>query len=164
MDKNYIFSSVTAEMKMKRMAYEIIENNRGESHIILAGIRDNGSVIAEHLRDILREISDISIELIHLAFNKKNPGPISLSRPLDFTDKVIILVDDVTNSGKTLLYGLKPFLDYYPRKIQTLVLVERTHKTYPIHPDYVGLSLATTIQEHISVEVEQDRVTGAYLD
>ena len=77
---------------------------------------------------------------------------------------MIIIIDDVTNSGKTLLYALKPFLEYYPRKIQTLVLVERSHKTYPIHPDYVGLSLATTLQDHIYVEVKDNEITGAYLD
>jgi len=69
----------------------------------------------------------------------------------------------VANSGKTLLYALKPFLDYQPQKIQTLILVERSHKTFPIHPDYVGLSIATTLQEHIYVEVNSEEVLGAYL-
>ncbi|MET0243089.1 MAG: phosphoribosyltransferase family protein [Flavitalea sp.] len=79
-------------------------------------------------------------------------------------DKVIILVDDVANSGKTLLYALKPFLEFHPKKIQIVVLVGRTHKSFPIQPDYVGLSLSTTFQEHIFVEVNGERVTGAWME
>ena len=101
--------------------------------------------------------------MITISFDKKNPTSIDLSKQVDFNEKIIIIIDDVTNSGKSLLYSLKPFLEYYPKKIQTLVLVERSHKTYPIHPDYVGLSLATTLQEHIYVEVKDDEITGAYI-
>jgi pyrimidine operon attenuation protein/uracil phosphoribosyltransferase len=78
--------------------------------------------------------------------------------------KVVILVDDVANSGKTLLYALKPFLSFHPRKIQTLVLVERTHKMFPVNSDYVGLSVATTLQENIIVEVSNGEVTGAWME
>ena len=76
---------------------------------------------------------------------------------------MIIVIDDVSNSGKTLLYAMKPFIEYNPKKIQILVLVERTHTSFPVRPDYVGLSIATTIQEHIFVEVKGEEVTGAYL-
>ena len=82
---------------------------------------------------------------------------------MDFTGKAIILIDDVTNSGKTMLYALQPLLPFYPKEIQTLALVERSHKAFPIHTDYVGISLATTLQDHIYVEVDGDRVTGAYI-
>jgi pyrimidine operon attenuation protein/uracil phosphoribosyltransferase len=82
---------------------------------------------------------------------------------MDFTNKVIILVDDVANSGKTLLYALKPFLAFHPKKIQMLVLVERSHNSFPVHPDYVGLSVSTTLQEHIYVEVEEGKIAGTYL-
>ncbi len=88
----------------------------------------------------------------------------TLIRPVDFNDRVVILVDDVTNSGKTLMYALKPFLQQYPKKIQMLVMVERSHKKFPVQPDYVGLSLSSTLHEHIYVEVEGDRITGAYLE
>jgi len=163
MEKKYILSSSAVAMKLRRMAYEILENNRGENHIILAGIHDSGSVVASQLQSILTEISPISTQLITIRFDKKHPSVIDISNQTDFTDKVIIIIDDVTNSGKTLLYALKPFLEYYPRKIQTLVLVERSHKTYPIHPDYVGLSLSTTLQDHIFVEVTNNEISGAYL-
>ena len=163
-EKNYILSADVAEKKLRRMAYEILENNIGESHVILAGIRQNGYVMARNLMALLKEISDKSIQLIGLSLDKKHPSTIDIDTVVDFNDKVVILVDDVTNSGKTLLYALKPFLQHYPKKIQILVMVERSYKKYPVQADYVGLSLSTTLQEHIYVEVEGDRITGAYLE
>ena len=150
-------------MKLKRMAYEILENNPGESELILAGIKENGLAVAKQIQEILRQISPVTTQLLSLSFDKKKPAEITVSDKIDFNDKVIILVDDVANSGKALLYALKPFLQFYPRKIQTAVLVERSHKTYPVHPDYVGISLSTTLQEHIYVEVEGEKIKGAYL-
>lgn len=163
MEKKIILTSSAAAMKLRRMAYEILENNQGENHLILAGIKGSGFVVASQLKAILTEISTVSTELITIEFDKKRPASIDLSNKMDFNDKIIIIIDDVTNSGKCLLYALKPFLEFYPKKIQTLVLVERSHKTYPIHPDYVGLSLATTLQEHIYVEVKDNEITGAYI-
>ena len=163
MEKKYILSELYASMKLKRIAYEILENNPGEKELILAGIKDNGLVVARQINEILKEISLVSTQLLSLSFDKKIPGEITLSEKIDFNDKVIILIDDVANSGKALLYALKPFLQFYPRKIQTAVLVERSHKTYPVHPDYVGISLSTTLQEHIYVEVDGDKIKGAYL-
>jgi pyrimidine operon attenuation protein/uracil phosphoribosyltransferase len=161
--KNYILNRSVAEKKMRRMALEIMENNPDEKQIILAGIRESGSVIARNIQQQLAEVSEIQTELITLSFDKKTPGDIRLSRSMDFDDKVIIVIDDVSNSGKTLLYSMKPFIEFHPRKIQTLVLVERTHTSFPVRPDYVGLSIATTIQEHIYVEVEGEHVLGAYM-
>jgi len=109
-------------------------------------------------------MAPVKTELITITLDKKNPSDIQLSSTPDFNDKVIIVIDDVANSGKTLLYALKPFLAYHPRKIQALVLVERSHNSFPVHPDYSGISIATTLQEHIFVEVEGDDVVGAYLE
>jgi pyrimidine operon attenuation protein/uracil phosphoribosyltransferase len=83
---------------------------------------------------------------------------------LNFDNLNVVIIDDVTNSGRTILYALKPLMDFHPKRVQTLALVERMHKTFPIKPDYVGLSVATTLQEHIQVEVENGEVTGAYLE
>ena len=163
-EKNYILSADVAEKKLTRMAFEVLENNIGENHVILAGIQHNGYVIAQKLLELLKGISDISFELISISMDKKHPSEINLESSIDFNDKVVILVDDVTNSGKTLMYALKPFLQQYPKKIQILVMVERSHKKYPVQPDYVGISLTSTLQEHIYVEVEGDRITGAYLE
>lgn len=165
MTRNYILNKETVARKLQRMAYEIIENNIDEKQIILAGIRENGSVIARNIEKLLLSIkSDLDIWNIDIALDKKSPHDIKLSGETDFTDKVIIVIDDVANSGRTMLYAIKPFLAYLPKKIQTLALVERTHKAYPVNTDYVGLSVATTLQEHIFVEVEGDEVSGAYME
>ena len=162
-DKKYILSKEVVEKKLRRMAYEILENNTDEKEIILAGIRESGSVVARVIQKMLGEIASIKTELITITLDKKHPTDVSLSEKIDFNEKVIILVDDVSNSGKTLLYALKPFITVHPKKIQILILVERTHTSFPVRPDYVGLSIATTIQEHIFVEVKGEEVTGAYL-
>jgi len=162
-EKKYILSKEVAEKKLQRMAYEILENNMDEKEIILAGIRESGSVVAKVIQQMLAKISSIKTELITITLDKKEPTDVSLSRSIDLNGKVIILIDDVSNSGKTLLYALKPFIEFQPKKIQTLVLVERTHTSFPVRPDYVGLSIATTFQEHIFVEVKGEVVMGAYL-
>lgn len=146
------------------MAYEILEHNAEEKGIILAGIREHGSVIAKCIQKILGEISELQTELISLSLDKKKPAEIHLEPQVNLNDKVVILVDDVSNSGRTLTYALKPFLQSHPKKIQTLVLVERKHTAFPVQPDYVGLSVATTLQEHIYVEVEGEKVMGAWME
>ena len=162
-EKKYILSKEVVEKKLRRMAYEIVENNIDEKEIILAGIRESGSVVARVIQKMLGEISSIKTDLVTITLDKREPTDVSLSKAFDFNEKVIVLIDDVSNSGKTLLYALKPFIAFHPKKIQILVLVERTHTSFPVRPDYVGLSIATTIQEHIFVEVKGEEVTGAYL-
>lgn len=161
--KNYILSKEVAEKKLRRMAYEILEDNFEEKEITLAGIREHGSVVARHIQKLLSEISSFKTELITISLDKKEPKEVTLSKSFNFNGKVIVVIDDVANSGKTLLYALKPFLGFHPKKIQFLVLVERSHTSFPVRPDYVGLSVATTLQEHIYVEVTGEEVTGAYL-
>jgi pyrimidine operon attenuation protein/uracil phosphoribosyltransferase len=163
MPKNYILDEGTAARKLHRMAYEILENNLDEQELILAGIRDSGSVIARNIQQLLQQIGNLKTDIIDISLDKKNPGEITLSKKMDFTNKVIVVIDDVANSGKTMLYAMKPFLAFHPKKIQTLALVERTHKKYPVKTDYVGLSLATTLQEHIYVDVENNTIKGAYM-
>ena len=163
LEKKYVLNHKVAEQKMRRMALEIIENNHDEPELILAGIRDSGSVVARNIQQMIAEISPVKTQLITISLDKRQPREITLSQSIDLNNKVIIIIDDVANSGKTLLYALKPFLEYYPKKIQALVLVERSHNSFPVHSDYAGLSIATTLQEHIYVEVDGDKVMGAYL-
>jgi len=158
-----ILSQKAAAQKMLRMGYEILENNMDEKELIIAGIRESGSVIARNIAGILKEIGHFELDIITLQLDKKMPTDVIMSKAIDPENKVIILVDDVSNSGKTLLYALKPFLNHHPKKIQTLVLVERTHKAFPVKPDYTGLSVATTMQEHIRVETSGEIVMGAWL-
>ena len=161
--KNYILSKLVAEKKLRRMALEIVENNSEEKQIILAGIKESGTVVAKNIQQMLKEFSNVKTELLSIKLDKRKPSDVSLSKKLGLDDKVIIVIDDVVNSGQTLLYALKPFLDFHPKKIQTLVLVERRHNSFPVRPDYVGLSVSTTLQEHIVVEVDKEKVLGVYL-
>jgi pyrimidine operon attenuation protein/uracil phosphoribosyltransferase len=161
--KNYILSKEVAEKKMRRMALEIIESNQGEKEIILAGIKESGTVVAKCIQKMLAEFSSIKTGIIEISLDKRKPHKVALNKKIDFNDKVIIVIDDVANSGKTLLYALKPFLEFHPKKIQSLVLVERSHNSFPVRPDYVGLSVSTTLQEQIIVEVDGKTVIGAYL-
>lgn len=145
------------------MAFQIAENNAEETSIIVAGIVGNGTVVAEKLVAELKQIISIPISSVTIHLNKRAPLNAAVVPQQNFQEKVLIVVDDVSNTGKTLLYALKPFLDVELKKAQTLVLVERSHKLFAVQPDYVGLSVATTLQEHISVEVEGDEITGAWL-
>ncbi|MBI2730848.1 MAG: phosphoribosyltransferase [Sphingobacteriales bacterium] len=163
-EKKYIMDGDTAEKKLKRLAYEILESNPGEQQIVLAGIRESGTAIANYIKEYLSEISNLYTELVTIYLDKRLPKMVTLDREIGFDNKVIIIIDDVANSGKTMLHAMKPFLDHDPKKIQTLVLVDRTHKAFPIHPDYVGLSVATTLDEHIFVEVEGEKVKGAWME
>lgn len=162
--RNYILDAATSAMKLQRMAYEIVEQNMEESQgLILVGIKENGVVLAHIIAGYLKDIFSGNVQVIEIELDKRQPEDILLSEEPPFDNAIIILIDDVTNSGKTLLYALKPFLAWHPKKIQTLTLVERSHKMFPVKSDYVGISLATTLQDHIFVEVEGEVVVGAYL-
>lgn len=162
-EKKYILDKETAVLKLKRLAFEIVERNYDEQQMFFAGIKENGATIAKILAKEVMEISNIHVELVEITLDKKYPTEIFLNREIGFNNQSILLIDDVANSGKTMLYGLKPFLNYQPKKIQTLALVERTHKTFPVQPDYVGLSVATTLEEHIFLELKGEDIMGAYL-
>lgn len=143
---------------------EIAERNIDASKIILAGIESNGVVITQKLEVLLKPWFAGSIELLTVILDKKHPQEVTISGDAEINGAVLIVVDDVANSGKTLTYALKPFLNYFPDKIQTLVLVDRTHKAFPIQPDYVGFSLSTTLQDYIDVEVKDGELVGAFVE
>ncbi len=163
-EKNYVLTKETAQEKLHRMALEIAENiSEDDAPLILIGVRESGLAIAEKIKTFLSLYVKNPLQIISVAFDKHHPAEVKLSEQLDFENKNIIIIDDVSNSGKTLLYALKPLLSFHPRRIQTLVLVERMHKLFPIKPDYVGLSVATTLQDHILVEIENGEVIGAFV-
>jgi pyrimidine operon attenuation protein/uracil phosphoribosyltransferase len=163
MERKYILSADKAMMKLRRMAYEVIERNNAEQQLILAGIKGNGLDIALILKSILHEISTFDVVLLTIDIDKQNPLVCHLENNVDLQNKVIVVVDDVVNSGKTLLYSLLPLLKASPKKIETLTLVERSYKTHPVHVDYVGISLSTTFHDHIMVELNDGKLEGAYL-
>lgn len=162
-EKKYILSKDIFDRKLKRLALEIVENNIGEQSLIFVGIEPKGVILARHLQKLMEHNSDIKIDFVSLSINKKMSGDVELSKPCDFDGKNIVLIDDVTNTGKTLLYAMKPFLEFHPKKIQTLVLVERSYTQFPVRANFKGISLATTLQENIVVEVDDGEITGAYL-
>lgn len=162
--KKFILSAGIARKKMERMAYEIAERNIGEKQIILAGIKGSGLIIANSIKAFLQDVFKGKISVIEIDIDKKNPKKISIPGSKNFDDEVVIITDDVANTGKTLLYALNPFLDFYPKKIQTLVLVERSYKTFPVSPDYVGLSISTAMDEKIIVETKGNEILGARLE
>jgi pyrimidine operon attenuation protein / uracil phosphoribosyltransferase len=160
-----ILTRVQAEQKLHRMALELAEKLSGDdAPLIIMGIRKNGEVIAAQIAGYLKQYIPNPITQLWVQMDKSHPDTIEISETLDFSDKHVLLVDDVTNSGRTLLYALKPLMNSYPLSIQTLVLVERMHNQFPVTADYVGLSVATTLQEHIQVEVENGEVLGAYME
>jgi pyrimidine operon attenuation protein/uracil phosphoribosyltransferase len=163
MGKKYILTSAQAMMKLRRMAFEILERNNGATAVSIAGIKENGYAVAQELKAILEEISVLQIDLIEIQIDKSNPINCTIPLEIVLKDKILIVVDDVVNSGKTLLYAILPFLHFSPRQIQTLTLVERSYKVFPVHVDYVGISLATTLQENIFVEVVDGKLAGAYV-
>lgn len=158
-----ILSREIIDWKIRRMAYEIYERNMDEKELILAGIFDRGMVVAKHIADILKEISPFKLQITNLNLDRQNPIGVTTSDQIDFTDKVIIVIDDVANSGRTLLYAIKPVLNYLPKSIQTAVLVDRMHKAFPVNINYVGHSLSTTLQENIRVDIRDKEIGGVYL-
>ena len=156
-----ILTQTTATKKLRRMALEIAERNAGKQAIIIIGIKENGLCIAKEIAKLLIPVFNGTINTIALSIDKKNPKEISLSENIDLKETSILLVDDVANSGRTMLYALAPLLAHNPSQIETLALVERTYKTFPIALNYVGLSVSTTEDEHIEVLVENAVVIGA---
>lgn len=157
----YILSKEAAEKKLRRMALEVTERNYGEQQLVLVGIKENGCIIAEKIAAYLKDIFAGKIVVISLELDKKKPVLVTLQPAFDIGNKVVLLIDDVANSGRTMLYALQPLLLQFPKKIQTLALVERTHKSFPIALDYVGISFSTTLDEHITVEVKNGQILGA---
>lgn len=146
------------------MAMEVAERNHDKDSLLLIGIKENGIVIAGIIAGFLKDIFPGKTELLSLSLDKTNPGEITLSGTYDFNGANVLLIDDVANSGRTMLYALKPLLDKHPAQVQTLALVERTHKLFPVAVDYVGYSVATESDENIVVKVTDGAVAGAELE
>lgn len=155
------------KQKIKRLAVEIIEQNFEANEIILAGINNNGHGFAQLILKEAKKISDKELSLCRVDLNPAKPlsEAVEVSRPIKETkNKVVILVDDVANTGRTIFYACKPFMDELVKKLQVAVLVDRKHKSFPIHVDYVGLSLATTLKDNIAVDLSDKKDLVVSLD
>ncbi len=158
MNQSIILNNQQINHTIKRIAFQIYENNINEKTIILAGIAKNGFLLAQKFKKALEEISNIEVILCEVKINKKRPlEPIETSlNSSEYADKSLVLVDDVLNSGTTLMYAVKHFLEVPLKQFKTAVLVNRNHKKYPIKADFKGLSLSTSLQEHITVEFDKN--------
>ena len=165
MSKNIILTHQEIEDKIRRIAYQIYETFVDEEEIVIAGIAANGYIFAEKLAIALEGISPIKVSLCKVQMNKQNPQlPIQTSiTKEEYANKGLILVDDVLNSGTTLIYAVRHFIDVPLKKFKTAVLVDRNHKKYPVKADFKGISLSTSLLEHVQVVFDETKNSYAYL-
>jgi pyrimidine operon attenuation protein/uracil phosphoribosyltransferase len=165
MSQNIILNNQEIKHKITRIAYQIYETFVDEEEIVIGGIASNGFVFAKKIATELEKISTIKVVLCEVFINKQNVNePITTSLSIEqYQNKGLILVDDVLNSGTTLIYGVKHFLEVPLKKLKTAVLVDRNHKKYPVKADFKGISLSTSLLEHVQV-VFDDKGDYAYLN
>ena len=164
MKEKKILDKEQIQEKIKRISYEIYEENFDDKSILICGIEKNGSIIAKKIIKELESICDIKIEFISIYLNKKNPlNSVEIkSSKNNIINKSIVLIDDVSNTGKTLIHVIKELIKFEPKKINTAVLVNRDHTLFPIKINFIGLSLSTSIKSHIEVTLDNKDI-GAYL-
>ena len=149
--KTVILENAEILQKIDRIAWQILENNYNQQEIVLIGIENKGTVISELIGKALQRISDKAVVLGTVTVDKDNPtmNGMHLNCAKSLKGASVVLVDDVLNSGRTLMYATLPILAQAPRKLHTAILANRDHNRFPIKADYVGISLATTLKEHI---------------
>ena len=156
-----ILNNTKIQHKINRIAHEINEKVYGEELIYLVGIKEHGAVLGKRLLDVFKSMSiENRFKYVELSINKNDPMSevpnLSIERDL-LSNQCVILIDDVLNSGKTLMYAANYLLHSPIRKLITTVLVERKHRTFPIRADIVGVTLSTTLEEHITVNLEKGK-------
>ena len=159
MKKETILNTEQINQKIARIAHQIIECNIDEKEVIIAGIEKNGYIIATMIEKILANISDIKVTTCSVKINKENPldKVITSIRKEDYENKSLVLVDDVLNSGATLIYAIKHFLETEIKQFKTAVLVNRNHKKFPVKADFKGISLSTTTINHVKVRFNENK-------
>ena len=157
-EQTVILDMTQIDHKLKRMAYQVYEANINEKEVVIAGIESNGFLLAKKLKRLVERISPITVILCKVTIDKQKPtNPVKTSiDPEDYTNKSLILVDDVLHSGTTLIYGVKHFLEVPLKQFKTAVLVDRNHKKYPIKADFKGISLSTSLNENVAVIFERN--------
>lgn len=152
-EKTLVLNTVQIQQKIKRMAYEVYENNAKEKLLILAGIEGQGHAFAKILAKEIKAIADIEVNVFKVSVDKlaETQSEVAIDATAPFKKKVVILVDDVLNSGRTLAYAMKPFLEGGVKKMEVAVLVNRSNTLFPIMPTYTGYELSTTLKDHVEV-------------
>ena len=163
-EKTLILTSEQVTQKIKRMAFEVLEHHFREKEVVFAGIEGQGYVLARLLAAQFSAIGEAKARLVKVSLDKAAPQHSEISLDTDLKElkkKCVILVDDVLNTGKTLAYGMKPFLAVEVKKIEVAVLINRSHTAFPILPTYTGFALSTTLSDH--VEVVLGKKSAVYL-
>ena len=163
--KHNILKQDRIDRIVKRISFQIHEKNQNSSEVVLIGVLENGFILSELIKKELKKISKSKVQLFSIKINKKNPlNPIDLNCDLsELKNKSIVLIDDVLNSGKTLIHCVKYLLDVPISNFNTAVLIDRNHKKFPIKIDFKGLSLSTTIKENVTVVFEKNN-SYAFID
>lgn len=159
--KMQILTDSEISKMLKRLAYQVYERNFDEKELVIAGICGQGNAVAKLLCDELLDISPLKIHCIEIQLDKESPNKnnVGINPNIKLENKCVIVVDDVLNTAKTFAYALLPFMGLKVKKLQTLVLVDRNHRLFPISADYIGMSLSTTLQEHVTVTIEKKKVS-----
>lgn len=165
MERSIILNDTEIKHKIRRIAFQIYEANTKNKTVVLAGISDNGFLLAKQIKKILEEIAPIQVLLCEVNLDKHKPlSEVTTSlQESDYRNKSLVLIDDVLNSGTTLMYAVRHFLNVPLKQFNTAVLVDRNHKKYPVKADFKGISLSTSLQEHVDLEVKGSAMT-VYLD
>ena len=156
--ENLILNHQQIEHKIRRIAFQVLECNIQEKEIILAGIVNNGYLFAEKIGAVLESICNAKVSLCKVNIDKKKPfAPISTSiEPSEYTGKSLVLIDDVLHTGTTLIYCVNHFLKVPLKQFKTAVLVNRNHKKYPVKVDYKGISLSTSMNDHVELVIKNN--------
>jgi pyrimidine operon attenuation protein/uracil phosphoribosyltransferase len=163
---NLIFDENDVRNKIKRLALQILEDHYNEPEIHLIGIQPGGHILTKLLKESILSTKSLMVEEHTILLNKKNPleSPIKLSIDAQkLENKCVIIIDDVANTGKTSFYAMQPLVNIKLKSLKVAVLVDRLHKKFPVHCDYVGNTLSTTMQEHIEVTFKNNEIEGVYL-
>lgn len=154
-NKTEILSHHKIQQILNRISFQILEEHANESEIVFIGIAGQGTILAKRLMELVEKHGNVKVSYFEMAFDKNQPlnGFNFAAEKSDIDGKSVLLIDDVLNSGKVLMYAAKYALDYTPKSIHTATLVNRLHRKFPIRADYVGLTLATTLKEHITVSL-----------
>ncbi|MFM7430111.1 MAG: phosphoribosyltransferase family protein [Flammeovirgaceae bacterium] len=157
-EKTLVLNTVQIQQKIRRMAFEVYENNAKEKLLILAGIEGQGHAFAKILAKEIKAIAGIEVHVVKVSVDKfaETQSEVAIDATSSFKKKVVILVDDVLNSGRTLAYTMKPFLETGVKKMEVAVLVNRSHTLFPITPTYTGYELSTTLTDHVEVKLGKE--------
>ena len=157
MESTLILSNTEVQSKLRRIAHEIHERFHDVNEVVFIAIQSGGSAVADALKIELKRISDIQVISIAAEINKKKPdlNKIRLQGNSDgIKGRVCIVIDDVINSGKTLMYVCSSIISHHPSQLFAAVVIDRFHRTYPVKADFVGLTLSTNLKEHVSLKNE----------